>query len=207
MGNIIEIIDDDNNSKFVNRIPGLELIFKGKDNHVTVHSSCKFNKCVMQLGSRNIIDFKKSKYLINSIKLWSNSDTVFKAGTDFTCIGLDVRLQENKTGVQIGDDCLFSYEICFYPTDGHAIYSQETGDILNLGKIISIGNHVWCGRRVTFLKSAKIPSNCVLGFGSTIMKEFNNEYSVIAGNPAQVIKEGINWSRLDPWQYKCNSKN
>ena len=74
--------------------------------------------------------------------------------------------------------------------------------VLNIGKIIKIGNHVWIGRRVDLLKGTKINDNSIVGFGSVVTGNIDESNVVIAGFPAKVIKTGVNWSRLTPEEYE-----
>jgi acetyltransferase-like isoleucine patch superfamily enzyme len=53
---------------------------------------------------------------------------------------------------------------------------------------ISIGNNVWLGANVTILKGAKIGDNCVVATGAVVLKGDYESHSLIAGNPAKVVK-------------------
>lgn len=52
---------------------------------------------------------------------------------------------------------------------------------------IFIGNDVWIGHRVIVLPGVHIGNGTVVGAGSVVTKD-TPEYSVVAGNPARVIK-------------------
>jgi maltose O-acetyltransferase len=54
-------------------------------------------------------------------------------------------------------------------------------------KPIYIGDDVWIGHRVIILPGVTIGKGTVIGAGSVVTKN-TPEYSVVAGNPAQVIK-------------------
>ena len=51
---------------------------------------------------------------------------------------------------------------------------------------------MWVGNQVIILKGTEIADNCVVGSGSVVTKKFTNNL-VIAGNPARVVKENIDW--------------
>ena len=51
---------------------------------------------------------------------------------------------------------------------------------------IKIGNNVWFGQHCTVLKGVTIGDNCIIGYGSTVMKDIPAN-SVAAGTPAKVI--------------------
>ena len=55
-----------------------------------------------------------------------------------------------------------------------------------------MGRHVWIGQNVTILKVCKIGDDSVIGFGSVVTKSCKSG-SVMAGCPAQVVKEDITW--------------
>ena len=79
-------------------------------------------------------------------------------------------------------------------TDVHKVIDKDTDEVLNSAKDkIKIGNHVWVGERVTMTKNAQIPDNCVIGIASVVTKKFDEEYCVIAGAPAKIVKHNINW--------------
>jgi acetyltransferase-like isoleucine patch superfamily enzyme len=56
------------------------------------------------------------------------------------------------------------------------------------GEAIEIGDDVWMGANSTVLKGAKIGSGSIVATGSVVLKGVYPEKSLIAGNPAQVIK-------------------
>jgi acetyltransferase-like isoleucine patch superfamily enzyme len=54
---------------------------------------------------------------------------------------------------------------------------------------IEIGDNVWMGSNVTVLPGVKIPANTVVGAGAVLTKTFEEENTVLAGNPAKVIRK------------------
>lgn len=53
---------------------------------------------------------------------------------------------------------------------------------------IEIGENVWVGANVSILKGAKIGNNCIIATGAVVLKGTYPENSVLAGNPATVVK-------------------
>jgi len=43
------------------------------------------------------------------------------------------------------------------------------------------------------MKNVTIPNECIVGAGSVVTKRFDKEYCVIAGNPARVVRENVQW--------------
>ncbi|WP_115609932.1 acyltransferase [Actinobacillus seminis] len=201
----IQLVRLDNTIEIVNSIPGFDIQVLGTGNRVTVYEGTIFHHCRMVLRSNTEITIKKSKNNITRLKIWGNCARVI-IGKDFSCWGIEIRCHEPQSEVQIGDDCMFSEEILIYPTDVHAIYNNETKELLNEAKPIIIGNHVWCGRRVSVLKGSNIADNSVIGMGSMVIGKFNSPNVIIAGSPAKIIKSNINWDRRNPfyWKYMKN---
>jgi acetyltransferase-like isoleucine patch superfamily enzyme len=53
---------------------------------------------------------------------------------------------------------------------------------------ISIGDNVWIGANVTILKGVVIGNNCIVATGAVVTRGEFPDNSIIAGNPAKVIK-------------------
>lgn len=94
--------------------------------------------------------------------------------------------------IEFGDDCLLGWHCTFIDGDGHPVF-DEAGNTINEDKNIIVGTHVCIAAEVTCLKGARIADDCVIGFGSTVSKEFQEKSCMIAGTPAKKIKEKIKW--------------
>lgn len=94
--------------------------------------------------------------------------------------------------VEIGDDCLFSWDILLMDTDFHEM-KDETGAVMNAPKPVKIGNKVWIGCRVLILKGTEIPDGCVVGANSSVSKKLEMENSLYVGQPCRLSKSGISW--------------
>lgn len=145
-----------------------------KNNKVIIKENNTYDKCRMFLGSNNQIS-------IDSNTTIENADLITKNST-------------NKS-ISIGKDCMLSYGLKLRTSDGHTVYDNTTRQILNEPENISIANHVWLAANATILKGSNIPSNCIVGTNSIVNKSFESENCIIAGVPAKVVKENINWDR------------
>ena len=93
-------------------------------------------------------------------------------------------------GITIGDESAISWGCEFLDDDFHQItYDGRT----EKAPSIEIGNHVWIGSNVTVLKGSRIPDGCVIASGSVVSSVFEKRNCLIAGNPARVIKENVEW--------------
>lgn len=90
----------------------------------------------------------------------------------------------------IGDNCVISWDCQFLDEDFHDIYYDGKQKIK---KSIIIGNNVWIGCGVKIYKGTVIPDNCVIASDSVVRGIFTSSNSLLAGSPAKVIKERIEW--------------
>ena len=124
-------------------------------------------------------------------------------GDNCTIGALEILLDTPNTIINIGNDCVIGHGVSVRSGDGHTIYDISSKLIINNpNKEIVIGNHVWIGRQVSILKNAEIPSNTIIGMGSIVTKKFVTENCIIAGIPAKVVKEGVNWDMKPTYMYK-----
>lgn len=89
--------------------------------------------------------------------------------------------------VEIGNHCYFLENFTLLTHDNVAkVFGPTYHDFLpSSGKVI-IGNNVYFTRNCTVLKGVTIGDNCIIGYGSTIVKSIPPN-SVVAGTPAKVI--------------------
>lgn len=92
--------------------------------------------------------------------------------------------------IRIGDGSLFSNNIEIHTTDYYEIYDSE-GKSVNPDKDILIGKHVWIGLGSKILKGTEIADGCVVGSGSVLSGLYRQENTIVAGNPAKIVKEHI----------------
>lgn len=100
--------------------------------------------------------------------------------------------------IEIGEDCMFSYEVFIRNHDSHFIFDAETGNRINYGRSIKINDHVWIGQNAILLAGFTIGNDSIVGAGSISSSAFP-ERVVIAGNPARIIREGVTWRRNMTW--------
>lgn len=174
-----------------NRCPhvpeGLRVEITGNDNTVEIDPSVKIYK-----GSITIGDLYSPA-----------SGCTVRIGKNCTSNGVNMALMEDASRIIIGDDCMFSWGINFYVSDFHALYPSGSKEIINKGRELMIGNHVWIAMHVTVLKNSRVADNSVVGAHAVVAKKFEEENCVLAGNPARVVKRKINWSR--DWPNRCRA--
>lgn len=139
---------------------------------------------------------KKLRYLCakNMIK-YCGKNVNFEKGSSFCYAlsigdnsGVGVNCELNGE-IEIGNDVLMGPEVVIY-TQNHefmnkdlTIFEQE----FRAPEKVVIGDDVWIGRRVIILPGVKVGKGAVIGAGAVVAKDVP-EYSIVAGNPAKVIK-------------------
>lgn len=103
-------------------------------------------------------------------------------------ITCDTRIMVEDS-ISIGHDCIIAWDVFISDSNWH--------DISNMTRCmpVSIGDHVWISHGVSVLKGAVIPYGCVVGAKSLVTNVFNMENALLAGAPAKVIRENVEWKR------------
>lgn len=90
--------------------------------------------------------------------------------------------------VTIGDNSLISWDCCIMDRDYHKLMSDT-----EVFKPVHIGNNVWIGARALILKGITIGDGAVVAAGSVVTRDVPAK-TIVAGNPAKVIKEDVYWN-------------
>ena len=155
-------------------------------------------------GDNNTVIFLSAAHFKGIIHIGTADTKSFNCtvtiGKGTTSNGTTMRILESGTRVRIGTDCMLSDEINIWASDTHTLIDAK-GDIINWGRHITIGNHVWIGKHATILKNTTIADGSVVGWGAVVSGTFNMPGSVIAGNPAKVVKTVSGWSSDRPETY------
>ncbi|WP_336527538.1 acyltransferase [Bacteroides acidifaciens] len=157
----------------VTHFEGLNISIYGNDNTITIgsHSSGNGFKISVEDDNNHII-------LGDRFTVGNNTELAAIEGTT----------------IEFGNDCQLSANITLRTGDSHSIIDLQ-GKRTNPSKSIKIGNHVWIGNTVLIFKGTIVGDNSIVAGGSVVgSKEFPAN-CIVGGNPAKVIKEGVNWDR------------
>ena len=95
--------------------------------------------------------------------------------------------------ITIGEDTMIAWQTVIMDTDQHNIYNEKR-EIINNAMPITIGNSVWIGAKSFILKGVNLPDGTIIGANTTVTHSFEQKDTIIAGNPAKIIKENITWN-------------
>lgn len=107
------------------------------------------------------------------------------SGSGITC---NSRIMVEKS-LTIGNDTIIAWDVYISDSNWH--------DISGMTRCapVSIGDHVWISHGVSVLKGAVIPAGCIVGAKSLVTSMFDTEKTLLAGVPAKVVRNEVEWSR------------
>lgn len=137
------------------------------------------------------------------------SGWIITDGTGKVSIGRYCSLNERSViralqSISIGNYVLISSDVYIQDNNSHSIYAEdrqkeieadtEVGGTGNAAlhnpevKPVTIGNHVWIGRRAMIMKGVTIGDRAIVAAGAIVTKDVPAG-CIVAGNPARVVKE------------------
>lgn len=180
---------------------GLTIKSTSATNNVIIHGkSCDYNfhNCSFILEGENCqIEIYPSDQPINNLKIHfprNVSNCRVHIGSNFGCQSVNILVNDCNNIVEIGERCMFSWGIQILSSDGHAIFDNNSGKVLNKSSKIKIGNHCWIGCDVKVLKNVSLADDIICGASSIVSKSVSEAACIIAGSPAQIVKRNVSWN-------------
>jgi acetyltransferase-like isoleucine patch superfamily enzyme len=161
-------------------------------------------------GNNNAVIVKTKERFLADIRIGvkncpvNNCKIIIEEGC--TAEGVEIAMMENDLSLSFGKDCMLAGDIKIFCSDIHTIYDKNN-EVVNRGKDLIIGNHVWVGSGVNIAKKSYIADNCIVGMKSVIAGKYEETNCVIAGNPARVVKHDVNWDRLSIPSFELKNKD
>ena len=170
----------------------IKITFIGKNNILFLTPKCRLKNSSICFGGDNALVFLGDSTTLLNITLHSNC--LFYGGNNnyYNPAGPRSLLLSERKNIIIGDQCLFSHTIWFRNADPHLIYDNITNKRINPTQSIYIGDHVWVGQEVAFLKKSFAASGSIIGTKSVVTKLCYSN-TINAGNPIKQVKENISW--------------
>lgn len=155
----------------------------------------------------NAINIKRERvlpctlWLGNNAKLESHGFTMYEGASIVIFEGGSLTLGKNSymnqsliqcaSSITIGDNCAIAGDVLIQDTDFHTVL-DENGHEKPVSKPIVIGNNVWICAKATILKGVTIGDGAIVAAGAVVTKSVP-PHSLVAGNPAKVIRENVAW--------------
>ena len=179
---------------YLSNYENIKYLFRGKNSSIFIYKNPNYKNLTFNLSSDSFVFIAHSKGNIFNFKIETDDqvNTSVLIYESFSCIGIYIKL-ESGTSVTVHKNCLFSTGITFRTGDSHTIIDSE-GKKLNSPKSIFVGEHVWMGNGVSVLKGATIGNNSVIGTHAVVPGKIFESNIALAGNPAKVVKQNINWN-------------
>jgi acetyltransferase-like isoleucine patch superfamily enzyme len=163
------------------------------DNNIIEMKDCYLKNVTIKIrGNGHRISISDGVCIYGGI-LWMedlNNEIIIKENTSIQ--NAHIAVTENHRKLIIGRNCMIAEEVIIRTGDSHPIIDLDTNTIINRGKDVIIEDHVWVGTRSQILKGSILKENSVIGAGSIVTKLVDAN-TIVAGNPARVIKQKINW--------------
>lgn len=182
-----------NNVKIYGLYKGAELNIRGRNNTIRIINPKANNNLKIMINGNNNKIFVDENCVLRDLNVWIEDDgnSVLIEKDTLICGKTKLSLIEG-TSIVIGENSMFSDEIDLRTGDSHSIVN-ENGDRINPSKNIKIGKHCWVGHGATILKGVILPNNSIVATKAVVTKPFDNEGVILAGNPAKIVKENIDW--------------
>ena len=152
----------------------IRIEINGSHNTLIIHEHPIFTE-----GGRIIID---------------DNNNLLEIGENAAFVNVLFALRDNGGKIVVGKECLFSAQVIIRNSDGHSMLDAE-GKRINPGRDVVIGDRVWIGYGGNILKGSLIGNDSIVGTHAVVAGLKCPEGSVVAGNPARIVKQGIHWDK------------
>lgn len=158
---------------------GIPLIFKKKGSKLNIGENCTIKSSFLS----NLIGLSQRTIIVTRTK-----EAIIEIGNN---VGISGATIYARKGIKIGDNTLIGGNVKILDNDFHPLEIEaRNADIKEKIKCkeIEIGQNCFIGCNSIILKGTKIGSGSIIGAGSVVIGEFE-ENSLVAGNPAKFIKK------------------
>ncbi len=174
---------------------------KGDNNVVRIGESLKLDIRINISGSNNRIVIGRrliAKRLIITVGNHAPANNAVVEIGDYCSAESDCRFYVYNSGnsLRIGNECMFSNSIVLRTGESpHLIFDDLTGEYLDTEGNVEIGDHCWIGEGAYITKRAGLPRDTIVAARAVVTRQFDEEMTMIAGNPAVIKKRNIRWVR------------
>jgi acetyltransferase-like isoleucine patch superfamily enzyme/coenzyme F420-reducing hydrogenase beta subunit len=140
-------------------------------------------RILLEKNSQLIVDGRFNVYAGSFIRVAPGGKLILHGGF----INENVQITAGDV-VEIGSGFTCGRDVVIRSFDGHTICQEG----YKISEPIKIGKHVWIGQGATILKGVTIGDGAIIAAGAIVTKDVPAK-AIVAGVPAKVVKEGVNW--------------
>ena len=173
------------------------LRISGNNNHLVIEDFGVFNNVTFAImGHDHSIRIGKSVRFNRGGEVWlEDSGCTMTIGAHTTFENAHLAVTEPGSILQIGDDCMFAYDIDVRTGDSHSILDRATGERINYARHVLIEDNVWVAAHCSILKGTVLRKDTVVATRSVVSEAHERGAIVLGGSPARVLREDITWDR------------
>jgi acetyltransferase-like isoleucine patch superfamily enzyme len=179
-------------------IRNLKVEIHGDDNLVVIGDRSWLRSVRITIrGSSNRIVLGENVQIGGPGHLWvEDNQGELSIGSDCTLeTGVTLAVLEG-CALTLGQDCMIAGDVEIRTGDSHGIFDRcDSGARLNQPQPVTLGDHVWVGKRSVLLKGVELAAGVIIGAGSVVTKSVDETGAVVAGNPARVVRRDVQWQR------------
>ncbi|QYX34017.1 acyltransferase [Sphaerospermopsis torques-reginae ITEP-024] len=154
------------------------------------------------MNDKSLITIGKNGLILGELAVFSYGGKI-EIGED-CYIGEGTRIR-SANSIKIGNQVAISDNVTIYDTDAHSLNHilrhKEFVEVVIINNLIKdakeldvksapviIEDHVWIGFNAAILKGVTIGKGAIIGASSVVTKDVE-AFTIVAGNPAKVIKK------------------
>lgn len=163
----------------------------GNNNTIEIGENCLLTNTDISIqGSNNRLIVDNQVRFMGPCKIVMLGNATLHIKWNAGIRGVDFTVIDGK--VEVGELCMFSYNIVVRNTDSHKVIDLESGKVTNPSRDVILGRHVWICQNSSILKGCDIGDDSIVALGAVATKGCPPN-SIIAGNPGKIVKQGITW--------------
>ncbi len=180
-----------NKISIASKLRNSKITIIGNNNQIYIGKNCIINDCSISItGDNNVLVIDDTARLLGGATMHLDGNATIHIGKNAGVRKVDFLARDAK--IEVGELCMFSYNIIVRTHDSHKVIDRESGTVVNTPKDVNLGRHVWIGQNATILKGVNIGDDSVIALGSIVTKSCPSN-CIMAGTPAKIVKTGVTW--------------
>jgi acetyltransferase-like isoleucine patch superfamily enzyme len=176
-------------------LKNVRLEIYGDENVIIVEKGVHLTNLTIHIkGSHNRLVIGEDCFIGGYYFSFEDDHGSLTIGKNSSILGAHIVISEPGSQVNIGEDCLMSFDIDIRSGDSHSIVDLKTNRRINQAQNIHISDHVWVSAHAQILKGVSVGKGCVIGTGAIVTSNLPDN-CVAVGVPARVVRTGVTWLR------------